>query len=396
MPPLTEGDGSPKVLATKHLFEKGPTSNSEQRNGKSAKQTLNGPPKPPRLNDVEEQKEIDSQQAIKRKAPPPPQNKSDLTVDPKPTKPKAPVPMPRDETCATEKSEALEPIWVKRQRTESSDTTDGKANESNDSNEDMQEKSKKEVAIEMAPKPVPRKRAKSAEDKLLSSESKSSSTEEVITQKNREKSWNSKKAKTENSLQTHPSQNKTDDDRPTVSSRTTKRGLGQDKPTVVQACVVTEDGATNKRKSTKCSRASVVRVQAISSSDNTDEKNIQTHNSDVQNSLEASKPLTGLIASDVPVNDRKGHEIKTEKPEFRMPDLPVGASHGNPNETVFDLNETVNLNDVNIHEITFNIDFSKFDNVLQQERESMFKTSFEDRCKVCFQNICTVLIVRNN
>ena len=105
-------------------------------------------------------------------------------------------------------------------------------------------------------------------------------------------------------------------------------------------------------------------------------------------STEDSTTKSNAFVTPLEIDDRKKsikkeNEIRNEAPQFKVPDIPVGPFHSNLNETMVDLDETVNLNDVNIHEITFNIDFSKFDKALQQEKDSMFKTSFEERYKVC-------------
>ncbi|EDO46005.1 predicted protein [Nematostella vectensis] len=44
------------------------------------------------------------------------------------------------------------------------------------------------------------------------------------------------------------------------------------------------------------------------------------------------------------------------------------------------LDETVNLNDVNIHEMTFTFDFSNFDKI-EEERETKFQKSFNEKCQ---------------
>ena len=135
-----------------------------------------------------------------------------------------------------------------------------------------------------------------------------------------------------------------------------------------------------------------VTVKGISA-DGTERKGVKTHRSDrtkVQVSVvdpaekqpkRANEKFSDGIISAVaqkPQSSRKTRQsTKKNDFEFKVPKQPVAPARDNCH---FNLNETVNLNDVNIHEITFNFDFGQFDQELEQDRGSMF-VSYEEKCK---------------
>lgn len=75
-------------------------------------------------------------------------------------------------------------------------------------------------------------------------------------------------------------------------------------------------------------------------------------------------------------------EFKPPRAVPSRPPPPQGisrfGSQTSINAGLDELNETVNLNDVNIHEMTFTFDFSNFDKI-QEDRENKFQKSFDEQ-----------------
>lgn len=92
-----------------------------------------------------------------------------------------------------------------------------------------------------------------------------------------------------------------------------------------------------------------------------------------------------LSSMDKPVLDKDSARIAEKKKEVQSmikrassTYLPRYGSFGDVHAGMDDeLNETVNLNDVNIHEMTFTFDFSNFDKI-QEDRETKFQKSFNE------------------
>ena len=350
---------------------------------------------------MNEKAENDSQQSTKRKAPEPPNVKSDPTLESKPVSARTPVPRRRGEAPAIEKNEACEPVLAKRQRTGTVDSTDGNGATDGQSDKPCVDKdtpSGNKGRVQNAhPKPTPRKRGQSVEDPLAMSGTTLSSSDEGTKQKSREQSCgsdtrSSRKAKRDDNHLKQPiaaerqAGNEGGEEKESSSKRRKRSSKTSDEPIVIQASVVSEDKRM-ENSGTKRGRESVVHVEAISSESNLEVSQKGQHGDGKHHSTTASTRRSDAVVTAVAVEDitepKKRLEPRNAEPEFKLPEMPVGPSHSNLDDTMMDLNETVNLNDVDIHEITFNIDFSKFDKALKQEKENMFKTSFEDQCKVC-------------
>jgi len=94
---------------------------------------------------------------------------------------------------------------------------------------------------------------------------------------------------------------------------------------------------------------------------------------------------------DKPVLDKHIARIAEKKKEVQSMIKRASSSYLHPTDSLHrygslgemhagmddELNETVNLNDVNIHEMTFTFDFSNFDKI-QEDRETKFQKSFNE------------------
>ena len=167
--------------------------------------------------------------------------------------------------------------------------------------------------------------------------------------------------------------------------------LTEEKPHVIQACVV-EEKSPKVVVANREITGSIVTVKAVSC-DNSEEKRIENKREKTRvNAVKESKtekpPSAAKVADQdskqavTPVVWEKQAQGSSKKPRkstkreefaFKVPRRPTKESH-------FDPNETINLNDVNIHEMTFTFDFGQFDE-LEKEREGIFQMSYEEKCK---------------
>ena len=100
------------------------------------------------------------------------------------------------------------------------------------------------------------------------------------------------------------------------------------------------------------------------------------------------KQLAEVQSSQTPGKLAQTRSVFENTPEQSQPSITADKFFPPPKpprvaaiaEANIDHCETVNLNDVNIHEITFNFDFGQFDQELEQDRGSMF-VSYEEKCK---------------
>ena len=158
-------------------------------------------------------------------------------------------------------------------------------------------------------------------------------------------------------------------------------------PVVIQACVV-ESKPVNKSSHP----TTVVKAVPCTEKESAPQRTKVTSISSTKSRAEEVEKVCDAIIEAVAVGrkemkDAKGsvHKKKEDVP-FKVPERKNGkpqfkAPEKCLDESMFDLNETVNLNDVNIHEITFNFDFSKFDQELQENREDGLKMSYQEKCK---------------
>ena len=161
----------------------------------------------------------------------------------------------------------------------------------------------------------------------------------------------------------------------------------QEEPCVIQACLVEEKlpGIVSRKGSNgnavtvtaiSCDGSEVKgkasRGEKVKSADKTEKRRKKEH---VAEKVSTDAIPAVAMETKPPTSSRKITEsTKKDDFTFKVPRRPT-------RECQFDPNETVNLNDVNIHEMTFTFDFGQFDQELEKDRESMFKLSYEEKCK---------------
>ena len=390
-----------KLSEARSVFE----SASEQSKNDNKKEKFFAPPKPPRIGATEanpvESQPADEQSATKRKAPSPPKTKNGSseanTTDDKTAsviKRKAPEPpcqgknkinannsdssngmeceqvdtkvrkasLPQSLFTDQESDGFTAPVPAKRERKGSIDSLDGNNNSKSDQ-----------------PTPKPRRVVQN------SNEARNVTQEETISGsvKKRKKAV----ADTTVTIVATPI-----DDKETFKAQTSKQ-RPQQEPCIIHACVVEESTPEVPTKST-LSNANIVTVKALSCGD-ADVKS-KAHKSErmkvtsvdenhsrksTRNEKISDSSIEAVSTERNPSKSSRKTRQSTKKEEFgfKVPKRPAPAR----DNCHVDLNETVNLNDVNIHEITFNFDFGQFDQQLEKEKESMF-VSYEEKCKqVC-------------
>ena len=385
-----------KLAEARSVFENGASEKSDD--GSNRKEKLFPPPKPPRVAATEvshEEKPGEQQQAAKRKAPSPPketkENSNGDAVKHNTTsviKRKAPEPptsnqgerkVEHDDSSKTtvkisvveceqnstkardnqSRSSSIDedgdggcaPVPAKRERTGSVDSLDGinktdgdqptpkprtKVQNSSDTNKKTQDENAK-------------KESKEKEEKINGSVRKSKKTVTIVATPVEEK-----RSVKDNSKQTPHGQ-----------------------PHIIQACVVEEKAPVVAVKAVSCD-SSDVKAKACREK----KKKLTSVDKPEKHSRKAdapeqvfSVPAAVAVEKKTPSSSRKTREsTKKDDFAFKVPRKPT-------KECQFDPNETVNLNDVNIHEITFSFDFGQFDQELEKDRDSMFKMSYEEKCK---------------
>lgn len=164
----------------------------------------------------------------------------------------------------------------------------------------------------------------------------------------------------------------------------------EEQPCVIQACVIEEENPKAVAKSG--SSRSIVTVQAVSHDNPEGKRNANRRDKTQVTAVKESKTEKPPSAAKLADQDSKQEvasvvwekqaqssskkqkkSTKKEEFAFKVPRRPAKESH-------FDPNETINLNDVDIHEMTFTFDFGQFDE-LEKERESIFKMSYEEKYK---------------
>lgn len=168
-------------------------------------------------------------------------------------------------------------------------------------------------------------------------------------------------------------------------------------PCIIQACVV-EESAPQINARSVCSDNIVKAVPHEDSELNREtcksERIKKTTGDAKEKSRKSSKPekiSDGFIETAHKERKPSNSSRKTREPtrkeefEFKVPKKPAVIR----DNCHVDLNETLNLNDVNIHEITFSFDFGQFDQQMEKDKETMF-VSYEEKCKqVCLHAYCS-------
>jgi len=390
-----------KLAESRSVFENA----SVQSKVNNKKEKFFAPPKPPRVAapeiNPEEDQPKDEQQATKRKAPSPPREKCGSTemkndskpVDDKPTsviKRKAPEPPSHDKNKVNIKT-SESASWMECEQGEIKARIASSRNTSTEevdgSTAPVPAKRERKGSVEQLdgistikgdqPTPTPRRKGQS------SIEANNITTVENVSGSENEPER--AEANTTVTIVATP----IDDHKNTSKTDKTKQ-RPQEEPCIIQACVVEESTPEITAKSV--SSKNTVTVQAVScsgsevksksrKSERTKVTSVDETEKHPRKANKAEKNSDGMITAvptkrNPPSSSRKTREsTKKEEFAFKVPKQPAARDNCH-----FDLNETVNLNDVNIHEMTFNFDFSQFDQELEKEKDSIF-VSYEEKCK---------------
>ena len=385
-----------KLTEARSVFENA----TEQSKIDNKKEKFFAPPKPPRLGATEanlvESQPADEQPATKRKAPSPPNAKSGSSE----------AKAMDDKTASVIKRKAPEPPCQDKNKinANNSDSSDGMECEQVD-NKVKKASPPQSLSTDQegdgVTAPVPAKRERKGSIDSLDGNSKSdqptpkprrvvqnSSEGKNVTQ-DEKISGSIKKPKKAVADTTVTIVATPIDDKETFKAHTSKQ-RPQQEPCIIQACMVEESTPEVPTKSTS-SNANVVTVKALSCGD-ADVKS-KVHKSERMKVTSVDENHSRKSTRNEKISDgsieavsterkpskssrKMGQSTKKEEFGFKVPKRPAPAR----DNCHVDLNETVNLNDVNIHEITFNFDFGQFDQQLEKEKESMF-VSYEEKCK---------------
>ena len=378
---------TPKKLSeTRNIFEKGaqPLATAD-----TEKMSCTAPPKPPRLAEGKPKAE-----EKRRKAPSPPtsdaSDASNKSVEPQVTKRKAPSPPSEVEQAASDKMEAVEsstessgsegPVLKKEKKTKTS------VNEDQDS-ELKPSKSRggglgnttvvicKNDCSEQAPIPKPRKRMQVPENSTIAV---TNLEEEKC---NVEGDGPARKAK-RSSVIVATAQLVDDGPNHKVEKAPGKAG---NETVVIEACVVESNESQNDRRLATTVKAMPLEDDSRPAPIRAKVKPVEPQ----QNQTTTRKGGEGGVSTATKrTSSRVGkadNQNKWDRQPFKVPEKRGRPQQHTAPENQWDdcpadLDETINLNDVNIHEITFNFDFSKFDEEFSDDKEQ-FKMSYEERCK---------------
>ena len=404
---------SPEKLAgARSVFENG----ASEKSISNKKEKLFPPPKPPRVAAVEsysEEKPEEQQQPAKRKAPSPPKETKESSdtkvVDHNTTsviKRKAPEPpTSNQEESKIHPGESINAVKISETKCHPKDTKER--------NSPSQSSSADEEG-DGGCTPVPAKRERKGSVESLDGINKPEGDQPTPkprtkvqnsseANKNAEKEHGSKESKKEKGSVKKVEKTELDNTVTIVATPVDERRLTTDKskqrpleqPCIIQACVVEDKLPVSAAK--RDNNGNTVTVKAISCGGSEvnagkarrGEKVISVEKTGKHPKKES---VAEKVSSDViqavamkskpPTSLRKTREsTKKDDFAFKVPRRPT-------KECQFDPNETVNLNDVNIHEMTFTFDFGQFDQELEKDRASMFKLSYEEKCKQVGRFIC--------
>lgn len=162
----------------------------------------------------------------------------------------------------------------------------------------------------------------------------------------------------------------------------------QEDPVVIQACVVDERLSDVSSKSI-CSRESVVK-EVESHNDCNSKRDTSTSTGSMKMvsinenekclRKETDKATDGVAAPKKTLctsSNKDRQPPKKNELEFEISKNRTAAAR---EICPVDLDETIDLNDVNIHEMTFSFDFNQFDQQLEEQKDTMF-VSYEEKCK---------------
>ena len=339
-----------KISAARNVFEKNSAS-------VDVKAETVAPPKPPRTGEAEKTLTREKSSS-KRKAPAPPtdEQKSD------PTAADTPVPKPRSECKASDNKDYDHSVVSVKY---AADTKPAKREKLGDS-----ERCK--AQDEPTPKPRKRRSGESMTDTSQNSEERNENHEDERAKRREDK----KKARMENQKR---------EGIISVTAQAVEILEGKNEAIPVQ--VITVHSSSNGQKPR--TKVTVVNPEAAEITSTTKPKDIATTRKEIP--VAKSKEICDKVVYDEP---KKPITKSTSKPkevasEFKVPKAaptrpppPQGISRFGSQTSIHsgldELNETVNLNDVNIHEMTFTFDFSNFDKI-QEDRETKFQKSFDEQ-----------------
>ena len=384
-----------KLAATRNVFENA----SDQGQIDSKQEKFFAPPKPPRIgateSNPEENKLANEQPAAKRKAPSPPKAK-DVCSEVKPMD---------DNTTSVVKRKAPKPPSQDKNKINATESSNG--TECQQGENKVRKASSRSSSIDEegdgGTGPVPAKRERKGSVDSLDHVTNSNQSDQP-TPKPRTKVQTSVEAKSitpdvnVNGSVQKPMKDTAvtilatpiDDEKKSKLDKLKQRPKAE--PCIIQACVVEESAPQLNARSV--SSDNIVKAIPCDAS----ELNSETCKSErrqkttgdakekgSRKSSKAEKISDGIIETAhkerKPSNSSKKTREPTRKEEFgfKVPKNPAA----NRDNCHVDLNETLNLNDVNIHEITFSFDFGQFDQQMEKDKETMF-VSYEEKCKqVC-------------
>ena len=396
-----------KLAEARSVFENG----APENNISNRKDKLFPPPKPPRVAAMETNSEEiqpgEQQQPAKRRAPSPPREtkeSSDTGVADHSTtsviKRKAPEPpTSNQEESKIHPGKSDNAVEISETKCDPKDTKEKRNNPSQSSSTDEEE----------GCTPVPAKRERKGS--VVSLDGIDKTEGDQPTPKPRRKVQNSCEANN-NTQEEHGNKERKQKEEKVKGSvkRAKKTGLDntvtivatpvdargsttdkskprpQEQPCIIQACLVEDKlPATSSRKGSNENTVTVTAISCggseVKGNANRGEKvnsvsKTEKHHRKEHAAVKVSGdviPATAMVSK--PPTSRKTKEsTKKDDFAFKVPRRPT-------RECQFDPNETINLNDVNIHEMTFTFDFGQFDQELEKDRESMFKLSYEEKCK---------------
>lgn len=393
-----------KLAEAKSVFE----NSASEKDIANKKETLFPPPKPPRVAAMETNSEEiqpgEQKQPAKRKAPSPPSETKESSdtrvVDHSATsviKRKAPKPptstQEESKTLPEESSNAVNIIETncdQKDTTEKNNPSQSSSNGEEGGYTPVPAKRERKGSVESLeasnktegdqPATKPRKKVKNSCEPNKNAQEEHGSKESK--QKDEKVKGSVNKAKKTGLDNTVTIVATPVDERRSTADKSKPRP--QEQPCIIQACVVEDKLSATASK--KGSNENTVTVTAISCSGSEVKasRGEKVNGADKSEKRRKKEHVTEKVSSDVipavvmeskPPTSRKAREsTKKDDFAFKVPRRPT-------RECQFDPNETLNLNDVNIHEMTFTFDFGQFDEELEKDRESMFKLSYEEKCK---------------
>ncbi|KAK3744466.1 hypothetical protein QZH41_012890, partial [Actinostola sp. cb2023] len=367
-----------KLLSKRNMFENNsPALDSIDSNPKGLELST-APPKPPRLAETEKTLHREKSSS-KRKAPPPPTEASDVVVS-----------KSRNES-KDEKSHSYDYSVVSAKK--SSEEVPAKRERKSEKAAVQERRVKTTVEVVMDAVPKPRKRIQIEESKVDSGfEMEDEKTRINLEEERAKRRQERKKARMENSEReeiviANPQ---------VVDASEDKKRRARDHPMRVEAVAVhvAEVSSPQRIIAPKPRTRVEVVTDSVDGKDTYTKKEeaplqnntLKTTELDCEPVLKQDKPVTNKY-NNTANSSTTAEQEQQNVPRAKNPsssrllsteNLHRYGSLGDMYAGMDDaLNESVNLNDVNIHEMTFTFDFSNFDKI-QEDRESTFQKSFNE------------------